>query len=470
MRYAWQRPGWPRFEFDRPSLNSLELQFVRNEGALLGFSDALDAHSIGMHALEAIADEALATSLIEAEILQREDVRSSIRNRLGMMPNRPASAKADGVVAMLLDVRKHSGTAISHEDLFRWQEQVMAGSAPFGAQIETGRYRTSAQPMVILSGRIGNETVHYEAPPADQVHQLMSDYLEWLNSDTASKLPALTRAGIAHIWFEQIHPFEDGNGRVGRAIAEHTLSRGSPRGVLPISLSEAINTERSRYYEHLNACNYSANITDYLHWFGGVCIKAQETTLSRFRLTAAKAVYWQRHSDQVTDANQIAAINKIFDAGKDGFTDGISSSKFAALAKVSRATATRYLSELSTTGVLIRLAGGGRSTRYVPSSVELIKELGLTPDPLQFANLALDNEPLGPTTRTLARAVSDVEDFLAASPSLAPADAALLNSIQVRMKALHGKLFNGRDASEIDFQSSLSAGKSNSPNNDFSIY
>ena len=445
MMYVWQQQEWPNFQYDLSNLQSLCTQFAHNRGVLDGLGAAVGRKLAGYQALEAIVDEAVATSLIENELLDREDVRSSIRNQLGMK-SKPGSAKSDGIVKMLMDVRHGVKHPVSTDRLLAWHQMALVQDSILSADIVTGAFRQGQDPMTIVSGRIGAEKVHYIAPPADQVPGMMSDLLQWAESDEARSLPAPVTAGIAHLWFEQIHPFEDGNGRVGRALAEHLLNRDSPAGVGPFSLSDTINQDRKTYYAHLQACNKELNIQNYLQWFSQSCVQAQEIAISKFRVVLAKTRYWDQFPELDKEPALAKAINKIFDAGPCGFAHGVSSSKMAALMKTSRSTATRRLAQLVEDGAFVRLAGGGRSTSYMPASEDFLAEMSLRAAPLHQARMLALQEPAGPMSEALTLAFDDLEGIALAD--LPETEKKVAVALAESIAGMGGKLYRGEYLAE----------------------
>ena len=312
--------------------------------------------------IDLLISEAVKTSQIEGENLNPEDVRSSIRNQLGLnaTPESVHDPRADGVAAMMISVRKHFSDTLTAERLCAWQDMVIANPME-RARLVVGYWRTSPEPMQIVSGAYGREVVHYEAPPASRVADEMAAFLQWFNS--SQHLKAVARAGIAHLYFECIHPFDDGNGRVGRAIAEIALSQELGHPAL-LSLSSSIQSKRKEYYEALNrASRGTLDITDWLVWFTEVILDAQRQAYDQIGFVLAKARFWATYRDKL-NARQNQVVSRMFQEGHEGFTGGMNASKYAKLTNCAKATATRDLTQLLEMGAFKKLEGGGRSTRY----------------------------------------------------------------------------------------------------------
>jgi Fic family protein len=325
--------------------------------------------------LDLMVDEAINTSLIEGENLNPASVRSSLQNYLNLTPTpiNVADVKAEGLAALIVDVRKNFNKPLSKELLFNWHQMVLVGfeDSILNSDLTVGQWRNSPEPMQIVSGPIGYERVHYQAPDSKDLDQLMASFLDWFNNSSQS-IPGVIRAGIAHLWFEVIHPFDDGNGRIGRAIIEYALAQdlGAP---VVLSMSTHIEKNKKAYYQHLNqssCCDASdlndsaaLDITPWLTWFIETLIAAQEDAESKMEVIFQKTQFWQRHKNTDISERQTAALNKIFKAGKEGFPNGISAQKYSALAKCAKATATRDLGDLVLKGCL-RVEGVGRGVRY----------------------------------------------------------------------------------------------------------
>ncbi len=389
MHYVWQHKDWPQFSYDTEKLSALAYRYAKKAAQLSGrFSLANQDDSIAA-LLDLMVDEAINTNLIEGENLNPASVRSSLQNYLNLTPDPiyVADAKAEGMAALIVDVRKNFHKPLSKEMLFNWHKMVLAGYEDhiLHTDMTIGQWRNSHEPMQIVSGPIGYERVHYQAPDAADVDKLMGAFLHWFNetSRADASLTGVMRAGIAHLWFEVIHPFDDGNGRIGRAIIEYALAQdlGVPA---VLSMSTHIEKNKKEYYRQLNqaSCcedsdfsdaldNLNAlDITAWLTWFIETLIEAQEDAANKIVTVFQKSAFWQRHKNTPLSERQVKVINKVFQAGQTGFPKGISAQKYAAMAKCSKATATRDLSDLAAKECLT-IEGVGRGIRYFIKTADL---------------------------------------------------------------------------------------------------
>jgi Fic family protein len=361
-RWNWQQDDWPRFRFDRSVLEEREAKFLLHGGRLLGALVHVSDDDRDALTVELISNEALKTSEIEGEYLDRESLQSSIRRNFGLATDarriRPAER---GMGDMMTDLYRTFTETLTHETLFRWHSMLTTGRRDLK---NIGAYRTDDEPMQIISGPIGNPTIHFEAPPSALVEKEMKGFIQWFN-DTApggnTVLPALTRAGIAHLYFATIHPFEDGNGRVARALAEKALSQALGRPTL-IALSQAIQKDRKSYYEALHGSSRDNEITGWLKYFADTVLQGQDTTHRMIDFLIQKTKLYDRIKDQLND-RQEKALARIFREGVEGFKGGLSAENYIAITGAARATATRDLQDLLEKGVLIR-TGVLKSTRY----------------------------------------------------------------------------------------------------------
>ncbi|MFC3679888.1 Fic family protein [Bacterioplanoides pacificum] len=380
MNYIWQHKHWPNFSYDSGKLSSLAYQYAKQAAKLTGSLSQTDQDDSLAAQLDLMVDEAINTSLIEGENLNPASVRSSLQNYLNLTPTpiNVADVKAEGMAALIVDVRKHFSQPLSKEMLFNWHRMVLAGFEDniLHSDLTVGQWRDSPEPMQIVSGPVGYERVHYEAPAAQDLDTLMAEFLNWFNQQGLlqdnQQIPGVIRAGIAHLWFEVIHPFDDGNGRIGRAIIEYALAQDMGMPVV-LSMSTHIERNKKEYYRQLNVascCDASElddpavlDITAWLSWFIETLIAAQHEAAEKIATIFEKTEFWQRHKNTELSERQETVLNKIFKAGKDGFPNGVSAQKYAALGKCSKATATRDLSDLLAKGCL-RSQGLGRGLRY----------------------------------------------------------------------------------------------------------
>ena len=376
MNYIWQHKRWPQFSYDSTKLSALAYQYAKQASQLSGrLSQTDDGDSIAAQ-LDLMVDEAISTSLIEGESLNPASVRSSLQNYLNLSPTpiNVADVKAEGMAALLVDVRKHFNEPLNKEMLFNWHRMVLAGFEDniLHSELTVGQWRDSPEPMQIVSGPVGYERVHYEAPAAQDVDALMSEFLSWFNHQESRQIPGVIRAGIAHLWFEVVHPFDDGNGRIGRAIIEYALAQDLGMPVV-LSMSTHIEKNKKEYYRQLNTascCDVSEledpavlDITEWLSWFIETLIAAQQEAADKVATIFEKTAFWQGHKTTELSERQKTVLNKVFKAGKDGFPNGISAQKYAALGKCSKATATRDLGDLLAKNC-VRSEGVGRGLRY----------------------------------------------------------------------------------------------------------
>jgi Fic family protein len=358
MTWSWQMAAWPEFSYDAESIRPLEEEFLHGSGLLLGAFAHLGDDEKAAVRIEFLSDEALETSKIEGEFLNRESLQSSIRGQFGLPTDgRKVSPAEQGVSEVLIDVYRHFEGRLTKERLCGWQSLLMRGRWDLK---DIGDYRNSPESMQIVSGALHAPNVHFEAPPSDDVARHMAVYLEWFN-DKAIKLPALTRAALAHLYFETIHPFEDGNGRVGRAICELSLSQSLNKPLL-ISLSQTIGKRKKLYYEQLEIANRTLEVTGWVNYFAGVILEAQRSAVRQIEFLIAKAKFFDRYRDKL-NVRQEKVLVRIFAAGIDGFAGGLSASNYASIAKTTPATVTRDLHDLVQKGALLR-SGERKSTRY----------------------------------------------------------------------------------------------------------
>lgn len=362
MVWNWQQPNWPHFIWDKDRLALAEQQFLVRGGVLLGTVKHLGEEERNQLTVEAISTEAMTTSEIEGEILDRASVQSSIQRQLGLADDkRRVAPREQGVAEMMVDLYRTFSAPLSEKMIFAWHRMLMSGRTDIK---DIGSYRTSDEPMQVISGAIGAPQIHFEAPPSAQVPGEMAGFIDWFKRTApggTEPLPALTRAGAAHLYFETIHPFEDGNGRVGRAIAEKSLAQSLGQPTL-IVLAATILARRARYYHALEAASQRNEITDWLAWFAGITIEAQQRTLALAEFLIDKAKLFDRLKGQLNERQQKALL-RMFKEGPEGFKGGLSAGKYGTITGTSPATATRDLVDLTEKGALAR-TGELRHARY----------------------------------------------------------------------------------------------------------
>jgi len=363
MHYNWQQADWPCFRYEVAGLTDLLLVFVDQAGRVGGLLEGLPDDLSSEAMLDLMISEAIRSSAIEGETLDREAVMSSIRNRLGLnpVPQPVRSRLADGAGQLMVAVREHFREPLSAETLFKWHRMLLEGST----SLRVGCWRSGSEPMQVVSGRIACPTVHFETPLSESIPAEMERFITWFNQ-TAPGGPlaifhAPVRSAIAHLYFETIHPFEDGNGRVGRALAEKALSQGLGRPVL-MSLSRSIDANRSAYYAALQAVQRGNEITPWIRWFVSTVVDAQRDAGEQIQFLLKKTRFFQQLGPVLND-RQTKVLRRMFEAGPAGFIGGMNARRYVALTGASKATATRDLQHLTDLGALTSI-GGGRSTRY----------------------------------------------------------------------------------------------------------
>jgi len=356
-RWNWQRPDWPRFRWDIPRLARAEECFAREAGVFLGVFQHLDRDDRDRLVVESLTGEALTTSAIEGEILDRASVQSSIRKHLGLAADRRKVKPAElGIAQMTVDQYRRFSQPLTHEMLFSWNRMLLHEGS--------GRYRTGPEPMQVISGPIHSPQVHFEAPPAARVHQEMEAFLDWFTRTApgaGNMLPPLTRAGTAHLYFVSVHPFEDGNGRVGRAVAEKALSQAMGQPLLT-ALAATIMSRRKAYYDALEAANKYNEVTAWLRWFAATAIDAQRQAVATVEFLVEKARLLTRLRGRL-NPRQEKALLRMLREGPAGFRGGLSAGNYMRITGASPATATRDLAGMVTLGALSR-TGEVRHARY----------------------------------------------------------------------------------------------------------
>ncbi len=364
MRYNWQQEDWPVFTYDLQHADRWLWDFAGRSGRVSGILETLPADLQVETLIEVMVSEAVKTSEIEGEYLSRRDVMSSIKNKMGLyVPELPVHDKrAAGIGRLMAVVRETFAEPMTQEMLFAWHDMVMEGNS---TGLKAGAWRTHEESMQVVSGAMGREKVHFEAPPSTLVPGEMDRFLGWFNATGPGGDSEIregpVRAAIAHLYFETIHPFEDGNGRIGRAIAEKALSQSAVRPVL-LSLSATIEADRKAYYTALESAQRSNEITPWVGYFVRTVLQAQAEVEALIDFTLRKARFFDRFEKQLTD-RQLKAIRRMWVEGPGGFEGGMNARKYVAIAKVSKATATRDLQDLAQKGAL-QAEGAGRSTRY----------------------------------------------------------------------------------------------------------
>jgi Fic family protein len=365
MPWNWQRADWPHFRWNASRLVKAEERFLIGSGVLRGTLKHVTESQEHVLLVESLSDEAITTSAIEGETLDRASVQSSIRRELGLQSgHRRERAAERGIGEVMVDLYRNFGAPLNERTLCHWQRCICGDNV---AMRDLGRYRTHAEAMQVVSGPIYAPRIHFEAPPSDRVAREMAAFIGWFNGTGPSSrdpLPALTRAGAAHLYYESIHPFEDGNGRVGRAISEKALAQSVGRPTLT-ALAVTILSHRAEYYRALEAANKHNEITEWLAWFAGIAIEAQLRAIASVEFIVDKSRLLDRFSAELND-RQRRVLARVFREGPEGFRGGLSAGKYVSIAKTSAPTATRDLADLVDRGVLTR-TGDRRHARYSPA-------------------------------------------------------------------------------------------------------
>ncbi|TDR89685.1 Fic family protein [Enterovirga rhinocerotis] len=362
MTWIWQQASWPSFSYDPAAMEARERAFLVRSGELVGAYRHVDAEDQETLRIDLISDEAVQTSAIEGEILDRDSVQSSLRQQFGLGAERPGVRPIErGVSRMMADLYRHFARPLDDRTLFDWHSMLLSADRSIGV---VGGWRRHAEPMRVVSGPDYRPRVHFEAPPSGRVAADMELFVDWFNAtapDGATPLPALTRSAIAHLHFECIHPFEDGNGRIGRALSEKALAQCLGHPSL-IALASTIERGRKAYYAALEDGNKSLEIDGWLRYFGDLVLDAQRTTIARVEFAIAKTRFYDRFRGRLND-RQEKVVARLFRAGPDGFAGGLSAENYISIARTSRASATRDLQDLVELGALVR-TGERRYTRY----------------------------------------------------------------------------------------------------------
>lgn len=365
--YIWQRPDWTSsFRWDSERLMTPLAMARRRQGEILGLAAAL-GFEVGLEArASALVDEAVTTAAIEGERLERGSVRSSVARMLGLptagLP--PTARHIDGLVEVLVDATRRCNDPLTAERLWGWNAALFPTGYSGTRRVVVGGWRTSAEPMRVVSGREGRETVHFEAPPAAAIPREMDRFLEWFEHDPHPG-DGVLRAGLAHFRFVTAHPFDDGNGRIARAITDMALARDEDPTLRLYSMSTQILAEQSAYYDILERSQRgNGDLTEWLVWFAGSLERAIQRSQDRVGLAVEKARFWQDHGGASLSERQKKVVNRVLEAGRGGFEGGMTTRKYLGLAHCSRATAQREIADLVAKGLFVKRPGGGRSTSY----------------------------------------------------------------------------------------------------------
>ncbi|MDT8385553.1 MAG: Fic family protein [Gammaproteobacteria bacterium] len=360
--YLWEQPDWPAFSWDEQSLTNLLAYVAREQGRLLGKMEGLGFDLRREAHLHTLTEDVIKSSEIEGEVLAPDQVRSSIARRLGMDIGGliPADRHVEGVVDMMLDATGNAAEPLTEQRLFAWHAALFPTGRSGMNNIRVGGWRDDSHgPMQVVSGPVGREKVHFEAPPAKRIAGEMKKFLRWF--EQPGDHDPLFIAGLAHLWFVTVHPFEDGNGRIARAIADMALARAEHTPQRFYSMSAQIRREQKSYYAILEATQKAnLDVTRWQQWFLNCLLQAIETTQVALTSVLGKAHFWERFAKTPFNERQIKVLNKILEE----FEGKLTTSKWAKIAKCSQDTAYRDILDLVERGALQKDPGGGRSTSY----------------------------------------------------------------------------------------------------------
>jgi Fic family protein len=362
--YVWQQPGWPNWKYDHQTvsdalINARQLQaIVIAKAQAVGFTSNYLVPIIN----QIWIDEIMATAAIEGQQLNLDLVRSSVMRKFGARDVAHTSRHVDGLVDVIFDATEHFNKKLDIDRLCRWQSALFPGGTSGIKRIEVGKFRTFLEPMQIIGGKIGKEKVYFQAPDSSVVPKEMVQFINWFN--TSDKLDGIVRAAIAHVWFETIHPFEDGNGRIGRAIIDLVLAQEAQQPLRLYSMSGQLQANRAEYYQFLNeAQKGDLDITSWIKWFITQFSAACQQSILQIDKAVEKARFWATHAEKSFNDRQRKTLQKLLDAGDGGFLGGLTADKYCKITGTSKATATRDLTDLLQQGALI-ISGQGKATKY----------------------------------------------------------------------------------------------------------
>jgi Fic family protein len=367
--WIWQQPDWPTFNWQSERLAALLRECVQAQSQLMGMASSVGSSLSAQGELDTLLQNIVTSSAIEGEQLNVGSVRSSLARRLGLDPvdGDHVSQRSEGLAQLMLDATQHFAKPLTLERLLDWHEWLFPEQQTDLAarSIRVGALRGD-EPMQVVSGRLDRPTVHFEAPPRQGLERQLDAFLGWFESSRhQAGLDPLLRAGIAHFWFVTLHPFDDGNGRLTRTITDLALAQGEAQAIRFYAMSASILDDRNGYYRVLEKSRKATlDISEWLEWFLQTLLRSLQQAMARIESVLDKAHFWQAHRESGLSAEQAKMLNRLLDGGERGFKDGISAAQYQAVAKVSKATATRHLAEMLEKGCLQRLPGGGRSTRY----------------------------------------------------------------------------------------------------------
>lgn len=366
--WIWQQPDWPHFSWKHEHVHVLLRQVRLKQGVLLGKTGAICDEMTRENALDNLLQNIITSSAIEGEQLNVQSVRSSLAKQIGLKLNStyPTSDRSEGLATMMLDAINNLDTPLTLGRLFQWHHWLFPNTTLSLYAIQVGQLRGN-EPMQVVSGRIDSPTVHYEAPPRIQLDKELAYFIDWFNqSRDDTTLDPLLRAAICHFWFVSVHPFDDGNGRITRTLTDLALAQDDRQSIRLYTMSAMILAKRKDYYLLLEECQRSntMDLTRWLVWFLETLDESLQSAIDKIDCTLIKTRFWQQYQHVELSIEQIKVLNRLLDRGEKGFEQGISASQYQKVAKVSKATATRHLTDLLAKGCIEKLPGGSRNTRY----------------------------------------------------------------------------------------------------------
>lgn len=377
--WIWQSTAWPNFCWQASSVQPLLRECHKRMGTLTG---KVSLSSSEQASLDTLLGNILASSAIENEKLNAASVRSSLAKHLGIseVTPYPTSERSEGLAEMMADALQQHKQPLTVERLYQWHRWILPEASQSTLQaIRVGELRGN-EPMQVVSGRLDKPTVHFEAPSREVLENELESFINWFNSPehndkNSQTLDPLVRAAIAHLWFITLHPFDDGNGRLTRALTDMALAQGDEQSIRLFAMSVAILDNRKGYYDilehtqkHAQEIEEKLDVTPWVEWFLCTLLTSVESAITTIDRTLAKTAFWQRFNDTPLSAEQRKVLNRLLDGGPTGFENGISAAQYQKVAKVSKATATRHLADLVAKGCIEKMPGGGRSTRYSTSA------------------------------------------------------------------------------------------------------
>ncbi len=374
QKWIWQQADWPNFAWQEQQVQPVLRQVRLTLGILLGKASTSSNITSPELALETLLQNIITSSAIEGESLNAQSLRSSLAKRLGVSEETPypVSERTEGLSNIMWDVISNINSPLTLQRLLMWHTWLFPTSEPMWQKIAVGQLRGD-EPMQVVSGRIDKPTIHFEAPPRTVLASELQQFIDWFEQSRHNTLlDPLLRAAICHFWFVTLHPFDDGNGRLTRALTDLALAQADQQSIRLYAMSATLLARRNDYYQILEQSQRGElDITAWLLWFLQALAASLQDTLSNIERTMLKTRFWQLHYDVGLLPEQIRVLNRLLDGGEKGFESGMSAAQYQKVAKVSKATATRHLSDLVLKKCLIKLDGGGRNTRYQINTLTL---------------------------------------------------------------------------------------------------